>query len=355
MSIATNKQICLPSFDNFVQKTFPDLPAAERDWEVCLDKATGVMQFLKPLPKWAVEKPFHLTLPLPPGQPHTNTVMERHDMLISDVRGHESLFSLDVEGFEFTKHAIPLQMGKSRSNLSQGGQDSAMPNSLNDGQGQRDFQEDKALREYTEDEYLPRVESFMKNKLRADRVVAFDYTFRRAQKSDAPYRSESTGVVLRSPARNVHTDQTPESALRRLRLYFNDEVEELVKGRVQIINFWVPLFGPIQDTPLAVLDARTLTDEDLVAQDQILPHHIGEIYLVKHKPRHRWYYLNNMEPDEAILIKCFDSLLTRKARLCPHGAFEKHHTPRDARPRESLEVRCIVFHHDVPAQKTEDY
>ena len=35
-----------------------------------------------------------------------------------------------------------------------------------------------------------------------------------------------------------------------------DEAEELLKGRVQVINLWRPIFDePLQDAPLAVCDS----------------------------------------------------------------------------------------------------
>jgi hypothetical protein len=74
------------------------------------------------------------------------------------------------------------------------------------------------------------------------------------------------------------------------------------------------MFGPIEETPLAVCDARSLTDEDLLAQDMVFPHYIGENYLVKFNENHRWYYLSSMQKNECILIKNFDSELDGRAR-----------------------------------------
>ena len=46
---------------------------------------------------------------------------------------------------------------------------------------------------------------------------------------------------------------------------------------------------------------------------------------------------------EAILIKCYDSAQD-KARFTAHTAFEDPTTPADVLPRESIELRTLVFH-----------
>jgi hypothetical protein len=45
------------------------------------------------------------------------------------------------------------------------------------------------------------------------------------------------------------------------------------------------------------------------------------------------------------LIKCFDSKLDGRARRVPHTAFNIPGT-EEKEGRESIEVRCLVFHED---------
>lgn len=59
-------------------------------------------------------------------------------------------------------------------------------------------------------------------------------------------------------------------------------------------------------------------------------------------PAQRWFYYPAMRADEAILIKCFDSDPGR-TRFTAHSAFDDPTSPSDAAPRESIEVRTIVF------------
>jgi hypothetical protein len=60
-----------------------------------------------------------------------------------------------------------------------------------------------------------------------------------------------------------------------------DEADELLKGRVQIINLWRPIRGPLKDSPLAVCDARSVAFEELVPSDLVYRHRVGETYAVK--------------------------------------------------------------------------
>jgi len=50
-----------------------------------------------------------------------------------------------------------------------------------------------------------------------------------------------------------------------------------------------------------------------------------------------------MQADEAVLIRCYDSSLSGAARCSAHTGFDDPTSPADAPPRESLEVRMLVF------------
>jgi hypothetical protein len=123
-----------------------------------------------------------------------------------------------------------------------------------------------------------------------------------------------------------------------------EEAEELLRGRVQVINLWRPLFGPLRDFPLAVADARSSTPDELVPSDLVYRDRVGETYSVRYSPRHRWFYVPDMQPDEALLLKCFDSALDGRARFAPHTAFQDPTAGPNVRPRASIELRALVFH-----------
>ena len=50
-----------------------------------------------------------------------------------------------------------------------------------------------------------------------------------------------------------------------------------------------------------------------------------------------------MRPDEAVLLKCFDSAEDGRCRYTMHSAFVDPTSAADAIPRESIETRTIAF------------
>jgi hypothetical protein len=110
-----------------------------------------------------------------------------------------------------------------------------------------------------------------------------------------------------------------------------------------VINFWRPIHHPVYDAPLAVCDAKSVAAADLVPSDLVYEHRVGETYAVTYNPSHRWFYLSEMRPDEALLIKCCDTAAV-PARFTPHTAFLHPEAAPDAPPRESIEIRALVFH-----------
>ncbi|MGA7327067.1 MAG: CmcJ/NvfI family oxidoreductase, partial [Rhodomicrobium sp.] len=73
------------------------------------------------------------------------------------------------------------------------------------------------------------------------------------------------------------------------------------------------------------------------------PNRIGQTYAVTYNPRHRWYWLPNMRPEEALVFKVYDSSKDGRARWSAHTAFDDPASPPHARPRESIEIRTLAF------------
>jgi hypothetical protein len=244
----------------------------------------------------------------PAGEPKSTALPEPHLTPIFDGRLIAKSFSLDREGFELVRHPTVV----------------------------RNFHDDEEVRRV----YYPLAEAFIRATLRADRVVIFDHTVRR-HVDGAP---DLRGAGPRQPATRVHVDQTVTSGPNRVREHLSGEADQLLQGRVQVINLWRPIRGPVRDTPLAMCDGQTVAEGDLVASDLIYPNRQGETYSVKFNPDHRWVYFPEMTPDEAILLKCYDSATDGRTRFAPHTAFVDPTTPADAPPRESIELRTLVFH-----------
>jgi hypothetical protein len=244
----------------------------------------------------------------PPGEPKTTALPEPHLVPIFNARVIADSLSLDREGFALVRH----------------------PTSV------KNFYDENEIRNL----YYPAAEAFLRATLQADRVFIFDHTVRRRVEGAADLR----GAGPRQPATRVHVDQTDVSGRNRVREHLPEEADELLRGRVQVINLWRPIRGPVRDAPLAMCDAQTLAPDDLVASDLIYPNRNGETYSVKFNPNHRWYYIPEMTADEALLLKCYDSATDGRTRFGPHTAFIDPTTPPDTPPRESIELRTLVFH-----------
>jgi hypothetical protein len=268
-----------------------------------LSFVTADLNYLAP----ARDRPRTYTFEPPPGEPRSNIVAEPHSVPIHDVRPISETVSVDREGFALVR------------------QKSSVKNF---------YDEDEIKRIY-----YPEAERLIKAVTGADRVSVFDHTVRRRVEGAA-----DRDGGLRQPVARVHVDHTEKSGPQRVRDLIPDEAEHLLKGRLQIINLWRPIRGPLLDSPLAVCDARTVKPGELVASDLVYRDRVGETYSVKYNPDHRWFYVPAMTVDEALLLKCFDSNTDGRARFAPHTAFVDPTTPPDAPPRESIELRTLVFH-----------
>lgn len=178
----------------------------------------------------------------------------------------------------------------------------------------------------------------------ASKIFIFDHTIRRA-----PLDARDPGTPqLRGPVQRVHIDQSYPASKNRVTHHLPDEAEKLLKGRYQIINVWRPI-KPILKDPLAVADAHTVPESDLVPIKLIYPDREGETLGVRANPETKWYYRYGQGPDLVTLIKCFDSKVDGRARRVPHSAFALPGA-EGKEPRESIEVRTLVFHEDDTAE-----
>lgn len=262
----------------------------------------AVMNYLSPIG----DKPHTYNYEPPPGVPKQNFDEEARHVAIHDLRGREAEFTLDRHGFAAARH-------RSR---------------------ERDFDSDDAIR----DIYYPESKALLAELLAADRVLTFDHTIRRRTPGQPDHQSGQ-----RQPVARVHVDQTDLSGQERVRRHLPDEADRLLSGRVRIVNLWRPIRGPVLDRPLAMADGASIAPADLVATDLLYPNHKGETYSVTYNPAHRWYYWSGMQPDEVLLLKCYDSLTDGRTRLSPHSAFVDPRVDDNVPPRQSIELRALVF------------
>ncbi len=186
--------------------------------------------------------------------------------------------------------------------------------------------------------YEPEVIDFLQRTTGCYRVHIFDHTVRA---SDPALREIKN---VREPATLVHNDYTSKSGFVCLDENLGDEAAELAKGRFQIVNVWRPLSDPVENWPLALVDARSVAREHLVDTERRSPTHVGEIQLAVHDDAQRWFYFSAMRPDEVLLFKTFDSIDGGTRPCTIHTAIELPDAPPDAKPRESIETRAFVFY-----------
>lgn len=198
-----------------------------------------------------------------------------------------------------------------------------------------DFYDDSQISET----YEPEIEALLKQATGAARVHIFDHTRRAASKTLREDR------VVREPAGVIHNDYTDASAAKRVRdLFPADEAADLLSRRFAIINVWRSSNGaPIETAPLALCDAGSVDDGDLITVERHSKDRIGEVLQVIENPKHRWFYFPRLKPDEALLLKTYDSATDGRAKFSVHTAFEDPTVPADAPPRESIETRAFLF------------
>jgi hypothetical protein len=188
--------------------------------------------------------------------------------------------------------------------------------------------------------YEAEVKALVRRETGALRVEIFDHT----RRADSQEVQKARGI--REPASIIHNDYTARSGPIRLRDHFSDapeEAEALLSRRFAIVNVWRSIRGQVQRAPLALCDAMSVVSEDLVSVERQAKDRIGEIQQAVYNPAHRWYYFPELVPDEALLIKTYDSATDGRARFTIHTAFEDPNSAADAPPRESIETRCFVF------------
>lgn len=164
-------------------------------------------------------------------------------------------------------------------------------------------------------------------------------------------------------------DQSYDGARTRILQVHPDA--DLDSHRWAIINVWRPIGRPVTNNALAMCDARSIKESDLVEGTSMFsktpmreedtknsvpkggkdPYAYKEpikLWELRPQATHKWYYASDMKPSEALLLKIFDSKKTGVARRSPHTAFV---SPEDNGPdRQSLEVRCFVEWEDQTSE-----
>lgn len=269
---------------------------------------------------------FYIRNPVASGEPaltfvterdHESTMVTRpgREVWISNMRGHES--SLDREGFQLVHHASAI------ADLDL-------------------IEEDAAI----DRRYIDEMTALLSDLTGASMVVMQGA----GKKRYGPAATDRlAGLKNALPALYPHGDTTDRSALE-----LAERIMEFVPGaelkdfsRWAHVNMWRPITPPPQDYPLALCDARTLTDADrepVIAHTETreMDNFVFETTGYLHNPGHRWCYFSHMTPHEVLVFITHNSDPARPRQVA-HSAFFDPTCPPGTPTRGSVEMRALAL------------
>ncbi|KAJ9650774.1 hypothetical protein H2198_009929 [Neophaeococcomyces mojaviensis] len=239
---------------------------------------TAIFTYLDWQEFYHYEKPFQVFSAISNDSSSTSNLRFKDGLpeIVHDVRGQEYEFNLNINGFAFSRHAFQAAWFTNASNIV--------------------------------NLYLPQMEQLLRQNIQdIDRVYFFDWRIRRNIEITKSIIDANDKMQHLLPARHVHIDQTPSAALGRTLLHLPEDADQLLRGRVRIVNLWRPLCEVVEDRPLAMCDVQTVSPRDLVEADHVRKHYNGSNYYLKQNSNYKWYYLSRQTRKEVTLIQMFDS------------------------------------------------
>ncbi|KAF4959029.1 hypothetical protein FGADI_1907 [Fusarium gaditjirri] len=172
------------------------------------------LSFIKDLDLYKQEKPYLLFVGKPANAEnakHTNIELETvPNIPVHDVRDRHHEYTVDEHGFQFVTHEQTFS----------------------------DFDNENLINQH----YLPEVEKVIYDNVPyAKKVFVFDWRIRKqmttaeADETFSPSQLVERLLVL-APSQTVHSDTTEFSLIKRVKHELPDQADELLKGRVQMIN-----------------------------------------------------------------------------------------------------------------------
>lgn len=281
---------------------------------------TARLRYIKDRELYSREKPYVLYCPVA-GVPSRNIIFdEGPEQVITDVRGREEEFTLELHGFVFKKAEAPENI---------------------DWKNPVDIEE----------RYVPAVQNIVKELLGGGTMSfpMWEWKQRRAGSLVTHRSQDETGVVQLAPAYLVHIDLTPYGVVEWMRSVLGvAKANDLIgRYRVRIINVWRSLIPVVEDVALALGDARTADPQNNLEVSEVmhvLPGNTRYNFYLKHDDKLRFYYLSNMTDQEICALVVFDS--ENEYKQCPHGSFrlgKYRNGEQPSRRRESIEMRILAL------------
>ncbi len=250
-----------------------------------------------------------------------NFQLEPHVVTIRDGRAFAGVHTLAHNGFEFARH---------RSNAA------VRPETFEAANSQQTLPTGHLA------EYSGEMIEFLKGRVGASFMVPQVGSFI-ARTSGRAKRPTWAGT-----ANLVHLDYTQEAADLFLKWNLEATGTALPPYRhYAFIQTWRAVSPGPQDNTLAICDGASVPFEDGVEIDAVMgpadvPGKCFPFRLCKYREDHVWYYLPDMEPDDLLLFKGFDSRKPQSMDAM-HSAFDNPLASEDSIPRRSIEARFIAF------------
>ncbi|KAL2292498.1 hypothetical protein FJTKL_09462 [Diaporthe vaccinii] len=240
-------------------------------------------------------------------------------MTICDIRGMEDQFGLDRNGFKFVK--LPSK--------------------------HRSTEDDETIKT----QWYPEVAEVIEKLTGASTVHIFNHCIRQCNEPVSKGKLDPLGRWLAAASGHPHVDYAarPEDIRGTLEeLKFPADIARRFEtsSRSAFVNAWRPI-KTVRRDPLAVADASTVPGLDYqIRARQFRPSGVRSAnYVMSHgatEDRHAWYYMHEMQPDELVVFRNYDTKRDVPGWRCPHTAFEIAGT-EDQPVRESIEIRAVCF------------
>lgn len=225
--------------------------------------------------------------------------MEDHDVEVRNARLAETSFA--EQGFALVNHATDV---------------------------------DFTNREDFEQRYYPAVCDLVKQLTGASEVFAFMGILRGGEE-----------VLGGGPALSAHVDFNGPALKMWLQRLAPERAEELSQKRLVNINVWRGTI-PVENYPLAMCDANSVERSDFLhvslgkPEGGFTPDMPAGLNMA-FNPQHKWYYFPDMQPDEALVFRLFDTA-NPQWKMTGHTAFEDPTSVVGSPKRQSFEVRTIA-------------
>nr|OQO18268.1 hypothetical protein B0A51_13882 [Rachicladosporium sp. CCFEE 5018] len=281
--------------------------------------------FLRPEAKFAREKPYGFKFPPQDVRiPRSNMERLTYTCNVADMRSTQQTFNIEQNGFTVFNLGDNLDLSY------------------------EDYHDDQKVQPY-----FRLLEAMLRDHLGARQVKVFRWGFRKRH-AQWPIPTVTT-YADDQPTTVAHIGKwrsltiayaTLGEAAREVRLQEREHANTLLARRFQWFNFWKPLKGPLNDWPLLLCDSSTVDKSlDLTSSDLIYTDHAAENVQIYFSSKHQWFYLKDHDINEVLVFKQADSEKTACSGV-PHCSAYNPLAPADESPRESIEVRALVYYDD---------